>query len=256
MKTTIGFIGGGRITKIFLEGFKNKNVDFESVKVFEPNSETLDALAGDYPAVEKAETPEEAAKAKVVVIAVHPPLVMETLDKIAGVVDENTFVVSLAPKITIEKIASKVKTANIVRMIPNATSYINEGYNPLAFHPAMLKKEKKQIKKLFKPLGKTFETEEHKLEGYAIISGMLPTYFWFQWQELETIGEKTGLSKEEAAKTIRTTLKNAIKLYYNSGLTPEEVMDLIPVKPIGENEEEIKNTLNSKLLGLFEKIKP
>ena len=256
MKTTIGFIGGGRITKIFLEGFKNKNVDFESVKVFEPNSETLDALAGDYPAVEKAETPEEAAKAKVVVIAVHPPLVMETLDKIAGVVDENTFVVSLAPKITIEKIASKVKTANIVRMIPNATSYINEGYNPLAFHPAMLKKEKKQIKKLFKPLGKTFETEEHKLEGYAIISGMLPTYFWFQWQELETIGEKTGLSKEEAAKTIRTTLKNAIKLFYKSGLTPEEVMDLIPVKPIGENEEEIKNTLNSKLLGLFEKIKP
>jgi len=120
----------------------------------------------------------------------------------------------------------------------------------------MLNKEKKHIKKLFKPLGKTFETEEHKLEGYAIISGMLPTYFWFQWQELEAIGEKTGLSKEEAAKTIRTTLKNAIKLYYKSGLTPEEVMDLIPVKPIGENEEEIKNTLNSKLLGLFEKIKP
>jgi len=33
-------------------------------------------------------------------------------------------------------------------------------------------------------------------------------------------------------------------------------MDLIPVKPIGENEEEIKNTLNTKLMGLFEKIKP
>jgi len=256
MKTTIGFIGGGRITRIFLEGFKNKTVEFTAVKVFDSNSETLDALASDFPEIKKAETPEEAAQTKVVVIAVHPPVVMETLDKIAGVVNEVTFVVSLAPKITIEKIASKVKTANIVRMIPNATSYINKGYNPLAFHPAMLKKEKKHIKKLFKPLGKTFETEEHKLEGYAIISGMLPTYFWFQWQELEAIGEKTGLSKEEAAKTIRTTLKNAIKLYYKSGLTPEEVMDLIPVKPIGENEEEIKNTLNSKLLGLFEKIKP
>ncbi|WP_372947868.1 pyrroline-5-carboxylate reductase family protein [Mariniphaga sp.] len=256
MKTTIGFIGGGRITKIFLEGFKNKSVEFISVKVYDHNIETLDALKNAYPQVEKAESPEAAAKTDVVVIAVHPPVVMETVDKIAGVVNEKTFLVSLAPKITIEKITSKVKTANIVRMIPNATSYINEGYNPLAFHPAMLKKEKKQIKKLFKPLGKTFETEENKLEGYAIISGMLPTYFWFQWQELEAIGEKTGLSKEEAAKTIRNTLKNAIKLYYKSGLTPEEVMDLIPVKPIGENEEEIKNTLNAKLLGLFEKIKP
>jgi len=256
MKTTIGFIGGGRITKIFLEGFKNKDIEFKTIKVYDHNAETLDALKNVYPQIEKAESPEEAAKTDVVIIAVHPPVVMETLDKITGVVSEGTFMVSLAPKITIGKIASKVKTANIVRMIPNATSYINEGYNPLAFHPAMLKKEKKQIKKLFKSLGKTFETEEHKLEGYAIISGMLPTYFWFQWQELETIGEKTGLSKEEAAKTIRTTLKNAIKLFYKSGLTPEEVMDLIPVKPIGENEEEIKNTLNSKLLGLFEKIKP
>jgi len=256
MKTTIGFIGGGRITKIFLEGFKNKAIKFESVKVFEPNSETLEALANDYPAIKKAETPEEAAQAKVVVIAVHPPVVMETLDKIAGVVNEGTFVVSLAPKITIEKIASKMKTANIVRMIPNATSYINKGYNPLAFHPAMLKNEKKQIKKLFKPLGKTFETEEHKLEGYAIVSAMLPTYFWFQWQEMEAIAVKTGLSPEEAKRAVKSTLKKAIELYYNSGLTTEEVMDLIPVKPIGENEEEIKSTLNAKLLGLFEKIKP
>jgi len=256
MKTTIGFIGGGRITKIILKGFKNKAIEFETVKVFEPNSETLDVLASDYPSVKKAETPEEAAQAKIVVIAVHPPVVMETLNKIAGVVNENTFVVSLAPKLTIEKIASKVKTANIVRMIPNATSFINEGFNPLAFHPAMLKKEKKQLKKLFKPLGKTFETEEHKLEGYAIVSAMLPTYFWFQWQEMEAIAVKTGLSPEEAKKDVKSTLKKAIKLYFNSGLTPEEVMDLIPVKPIGENEEEIKNTLNTKLLGLFEKIKP
>ena len=80
-----------------------------SVKVFDPNSETLNALASDYPSVKKTETPEEAAQAKVVVIAVHPPVVMETIEQIAGMVNDKTFVVSLAPKITIEKIASKVK---------------------------------------------------------------------------------------------------------------------------------------------------
>ena len=59
MKTSIGFIGGGRITKIFLEGFKNKNVEFESVTVYEPNGETLNNLKKAYTEVEKAETPEE-----------------------------------------------------------------------------------------------------------------------------------------------------------------------------------------------------
>ncbi|MFW5774487.1 MAG: pyrroline-5-carboxylate reductase family protein [Tangfeifania sp.] len=88
MKTTIGFIGGGRITKIFLEGFKNKNIEFKTVKVYDHNAETMEALNNAYPEIEKAEKPEEVAESDVVVIAVHPPVVMETLDKIAGVVNE------------------------------------------------------------------------------------------------------------------------------------------------------------------------
>lgn len=254
--TTIGFIGGGRITRIFLHGFQNKQVEFKSIKVYDPNPEALQALKHDFPDIEQAETPSGAARAEVVVIAVHPPAVMETLDKIAGTVSEKTYLVSLAPRITAAQIQEKVKIANIIRMIPNATSYINEGYNPVCFHDAMLRKEKKFIKKLFKPLGKLVETEEYKLEGYALISGMLPTYFWFQLQELESIAQKTGLSPEEAQKAIRRTLKPAVDLYFKSGLTSAEVMDLIPVKPLADNEEEIRNTYNARLLGLFDKIKP
>jgi len=256
MKTTIGFIGGGRITKIFLKGFKNAGIEFESVKVFEPNQETLEALVKAFPEVEKSETTAEAACQQLVFIAVHPPLVMETLQHIKDAVSVETTVISFAPKITIEKMASVLHTIKLVRMIPNATSYINEGFNPVFFHPEIDKKEKKQLLKLLKTLGKTFETEEAKLESYAIVSAMLPTYFLFQWQEMQKIALETGLSEKEAKKAVQQTLKKALKLYYDSGLTPAEVLDLIPVKPIGENENEIKTILNLKLLGLFEKIKP
>jgi len=91
------------------------------------------------------------------------------------------------------------------------------------------------------------------LEGYAIVSAMLPTYFWFQIQELEKIAQQCGLSEEEAAKTVKATLKRAIKTYYNSGLSPAEVMDLIPVKPIGEHETKIREIYQIKLMGLFGK---
>lgn len=141
-------------------------------------------------------------------------------------------------------------------MIPNATSVINSGYNPITFDPGLDKREKKQVLKLLKKLGKTFETEESKLESYAISSAMLPTYFWFQWQEMEKIAHETGLTPEEAQKTVFSSLKKALKLYFKSDLTPEQVMDLIPVKPIGEHEPEIKNILNTRLIGLFGKIKP
>lgn len=252
----VGFIGGGRITRIFLQGFENKSVKFKSVKVFDPNLETQNELQNSFPQVEKVENAEAAASGQqVVFIAVHPPMVMDTLEKIKDAVSENTIVISLAPKFTIEKIASVLPTRKIVRMIPNATSYINKGYNPLTFSDGFDKKEKKKVVKLLKKLGKTFETEEAKLESYAVVSAMLPTYFWFQWQEMENIAVKTGLTREEAQKAVKSTLKKAMQLYYSAGMNPEEVMDLIPVKPIGENEPEIKNILNLKLLGLFEKIK-
>jgi pyrroline-5-carboxylate reductase len=198
----------------------------------------------------------EVATQDVVFLAVHPPVMLETLQTIKDAVNESSIVVSLAPKITLEKMASVLPTKKLVRMIPNATSFINDGFNPVSFHPGMDIKEKKKILKLLKKLGKTFETEESKLEGYAIVSAMLPTYFWFQWQEMEKIALETGLSEKEAKKAVQQTLKKALKLYYKSDLTPAEVMDLIPVKPIGENEAEIKNILNTKLIGLFGKIKP
>jgi len=256
MKTTAGFIGGGRITRILLKGFSYAKVQFEKVVVFEPNAEIARSLQEDFQWIELADSPQPAAKQQIVFLAVHPSVLMETLQNIKVSVDENSVVVSLAPKITLEKMAAVLSTKNLVRMIPNATSFINEGFNPVTFHVEMDEEKKQKCLKMLKKLGKTFETEENKLEGYAINSAMLPTYFWFQWQELEKIATETGLTAEEARKTVASTLKKAWKLYFKSGLTPEQVMDFIPVKPIGENEPEIKNILNNKLLGLYSKIKP
>ncbi|WP_167619882.1 pyrroline-5-carboxylate reductase family protein [Maribellus sediminis] len=253
---SIGFVGGGRITRIFLQGLTNKNALPETVKVFDPNADTVKALHADFSEITVVDSAAEVAKLDLVFIAVHPPVLMETLQAINESVTTKTIVISLAPKITLEKMAAVLPTQKLARMIPNATSYINEGYNPVTFSDAFDAKEKKQVLKLLKKLGKTFETEESKLEAYAIVSAMLPTYFWFQWQEMQHIALETGLSDKEAQKAVSSTLKKAWKLFYKSGLNPDEVMDLIPVKPIGENEDEIKDILNTKLLGLYGKIKP
>jgi pyrroline-5-carboxylate reductase len=88
------------------------------------------------------------------------------------------------------------------------------------------------------------------------MSAMLPTYFWFQWKELVELGQKIGLSEKESNDSINDTLIASLKLMYKSGLSPQEVMDLIPVKPIGEHEVQISEIYRSKLIALFEKIKP
>jgi pyrroline-5-carboxylate reductase len=254
--STIGFIGGGRVTRILLQAFRNKKASFIAIRVYEPNAEAADGLKQAFPEIELTRSAEEAANAMAVFLAVHPPVIMESLNAISGKVDESSLIISLAPKITIAKIEGAVPTRKILRMIPNATSFINKGINPVSFHTQFSASEKKDVLKLLKLAGKTIEVNEPKLESYAIVSAMLPTYFWFQWQTMEEIALQTGLTQEEAKKIIRQTLRRSISLYYTSGLSPEEVMDLIPVKPIGDHEKEISGILETNLLGLFEKIKP
>jgi pyrroline-5-carboxylate reductase len=256
MTKSVGFIGGGRVTKILLQGFKNKNVQFGKILVADTNPDVLTNLRMQFSEVEISDAG-AAAGQDIVFIALHPPVLMDTLEAVKGSVKSDSTVISLAPKINLSKLAMKLpQVINIARLIPNATSFINEGYNPVTFSSGFDPSQKNVVLDLLKTLGTTLEVSEEKLESYAIISAMLPTYFWFQWNELEEIGKKTGLSRQESRDAIYETIKASLDLMYKSGLTASEVIDLIPVKPIGEHEPQIVEIYQTKLIGLFEKIRP
>ncbi len=256
MKNSIGFIGGGRVTKILLQGFRNRQVRFSRIVVTDTNQDVLARLKNQFSEIELLD-PKTAAGQDIVFIALHPPVVLDMLEAVKGDVKADAVVISLAPKINMPKLLMKLgHVKNLARMIPNATSYINKGYNPVTFADGFDSSKKKEVIEMLKTLGTTFEVPEEKLESYAIMSAMLPTYFWFQWKELAEIGGKIGLSDEESKKSIYDTIIASLDLMYKSGLSASEVIDLIPVKPIGEHETQIAEIYKTKLIGLFEKIKP
>lgn len=253
MEKSIGFIGGGRITNIFLQAFKNKHLSLKNVAVHDINNDTAEKLKQKFPEV-TIDDLKTASSKEIILIALHPPAIVEVLTSIKGFLSGSSIVISLAPKITLDKISTNLGNKNIVRMIPNATSVINQGYNPVCFAPDFT--DKQNIMQLLSVLGKTFETDESKLEAYAIVSAMLPTYFWFQWFALVDIAKQIGLSEAEAVETVEQTLLSSVATAFDSDLSPSEVFDLIPVKPIGDNEGQIKDILQTKLVGLYGKIKP
>ncbi len=121
------------MTKILLQGFKNKNVKFGKIVVTDTNPEVLANLKKQFPEVEPSEA-KVAASQDIVFIALHPPVVMDTLELIKNDVKAEAIVISLAPKINLPKLSMKLgHVKNLARLIPNATSYINEGYNPVTF---------------------------------------------------------------------------------------------------------------------------
>ena len=255
---SIGFIGGGRITRIMLHGFKNAQNIKNKFYVYEPNTTVLDVLKTQFPdIITSASDTEEAASADLVFIALHPPMVVETLQKIGNQISENAILVSLAPKITMNKIAALVpQTKNIARMNPNAGSYVNHGLNPVCFAGKIDPAKKKAFINLMAVLGEIPEIHESLIEAYAVISAMGHTYFWFQLQQIYELGVSFGLSQKEASEALIAMMEGTIKTQFQAGLTYEQVIDLVPVKPMAEHEEAIREMLKMKLEGIYQKIKP
>jgi pyrroline-5-carboxylate reductase len=104
-------------------------------------------------------------------------------------------------------------------------------------------------------LGTSLEVDENKLEAYAVISAMAPTYFWFQWKKLVKLGIEFGLGHYEAREAVLQSMYGSLETYFSSEMLPDEVMDLVPVKPIGDHEKEIETIYENCLRELYQKIK-
>lgn len=254
---SIGFIGGGRVTKIMLNGWKRANKLPGNIIVTDINQEVLETLKKDFPAVKTVINDSTApAACDVVFIGLHPPVFGEILQKIKTGVKPTTLIVSLAPKISIAKISEGLGgLKNIVRIIPNAPSIVNNGYNPVTFSKDIQSDYKQTVRDLFLPLGELPEVKEDLLEAYALFTGMGPTYFWFQLYELQEIIRSFGISQKAVQEGLLKMLNGTVKTMFESELTPAEVMNLVPVKPLGEEEAAIKGFYQNRLNALYNKIK-
>jgi pyrroline-5-carboxylate reductase len=255
---TIGFIGGGRITRILLQGFKNAKISFEKIHVFETNEMVLQTLKADYPQIDSSGNDSKmAASSDWVFIALHPPVVMDTLLTIKDSIKRESLVVSFAPKITILKIQTALPDIpNLARMNPNAGTYVNKGYNPVCFAKNADSSVVNGFIKVFEKLGKIPVVPENQIEAYAVVSAMGHTYFWFQLQQLKELGLSYGLSEIEANETISAMLWGTTETLFNSGLAYEKVIDLVPVKPLADHENTVKEYYKTCLDGIYQKIKP
>ena len=176
---------------------------------------------------------------------------------IKGSVKPGALVVSLAPKFTFAKLTELLGGfARLVRVIPNAPSAVNFGFNPMAFGPGLSAADKAEITGLLSPLGEYPEVKEEKLEAYAVLTAMAPTFFWFQLQALREVVAGFGLSEAEIAPAMKRMVCGAARTLLESGLTPAEVIDLIPVKPLGEMEPQVSEMYRTRLPAIYQKIKP
>lgn len=255
---SVGFIGGGRVTRILLGGLKAADARPPEIVVSDADPQVLGRLATDFTEVRPAGTDNaEPAAQDLVILALHPPAIDALLAEIRATLRPDAALVSLAPKITLARLSEMLGGfPRVARMIPNAPSITNVGYNPVAYGDGLPMEDRAAVSRFFEPLGECPEVEEAKLEGFALLTGMGPTYFWPQLQVLRELASEFGLDESDIAPALRSMVCGSARTLFESGLSPEETMDLIPVRPLAEEEAAIQQAYRDRLTTLYAKIRP
>jgi len=244
---SIGFIGGGRIARIFINGWRQAGKLPGKVVVSDPATTPVTTTNNNA----------EAAAQDIVFLAVHPPAVKDALSAVAGNLRPEAILVSLTPKWTFAKLSEWAGGfQRIARVIPNAPSYVGAGFNPVSFSAALNETDRQAVRALLAPLGQCPEVPENALEPYAVVAAMAPNIFWPQLYELQALGESFGLTPAQAQTAIAQMLTGCAETMTKSGLSRDEVLDLIPRKPLAEVEPTILNAYRTALPAVFAQIKP
>jgi pyrroline-5-carboxylate reductase len=250
--TRIGFIGSGRIARIMLEGWKRAGALPDAVKVNDANAGFADQLARDYSNVAVANLG-EVARQDVVVIGLHPPVAAEVLPKIAGALRSGAIVLSLALKLRFADRAARWP-GRLARQNPNPPSIVGRGYNPIAFGDGLDAAGRDILRALIAPLGVAPEVDEGTIEAYALISAMGPTYLWFQLDLLRQMAIEFGLSEAAARQAVAAMVHGAVATLLESDLSAQQVLDLVPVKPLAADEATIVELYRRRLAPLYAKL--
>jgi len=254
MYDTIGFIGAGRITRIMLGGLRRAGALPRRILVHDPDAVAVAALKG-LPGAEAA-TLAQAAAADLVFGALHPPALAESLPAIARALRPGAVFDSLAPKVKLATLRERLGGFDrLARQNPNAPSIVGEGYNPIAFDPGLPAADRATLLAFLAPLGQAPVVDESTIEAYAVISAMGPTYFWFQLQTVRELAQEFGLDRTAADAAVKAMAGGAAATLIEGPLEPAEVMDLVPVRPLAEDEPAIRAALQNRLRAMHAKLR-
>lgn len=154
----------------------------------------------------------------VVVIAVKPKNVHAVLETIAGHLDRDTVVVSVAAGVTIESIESVLVDQAVVRTMPNTPAIVGEGVAGAAVGHRTTDEQLEQAISVLQAVGAVEVLDEAVLDAVTAVSGTGPAYVFLLAEALIEAAIREGMSRRVAETFVHQTIRGAGHLLTETGI--------------------------------------
>jgi pyrroline-5-carboxylate reductase len=224
----IAIIGAGSMGGAILSGLIAAGYSADSITASTATTQSAKALKEKFSittfALEASQTAnsQAAANATILLLAVKPAKVLETLAEIKDSVQSGALVISVAAGVTTSAMEQALGSkASVIRAMPNTPSIVGHGVTGVAKGSSANDAQLAIAKELFETVGQVLIVEEDKINALSTISGSGPAYVFYFAEKLMKAAMKLGFSEKEANLMVRATFLGSATLLASSNETPE-----------------------------------
>ena len=226
----IAILGTGSMGKAILSGMLAAGTSPANVRVTTRSKASADAISSNHGVQATALESDSAANssaakgADLVILAVKPNMILETLKDVASVLTPDCLVVSVAAGITTAAMEEQLSgNPAVVRAMPNTPSVAGLGVTGISKGSNVSDEQLELAIELFSSVGKVLVVDESKIDALSTISGSGPAYVFYFAEKLITAAKSLGFSEQEASLMVKETFLGSATLLATSSSSPEEL---------------------------------
>jgi pyrroline-5-carboxylate reductase len=224
----IAIIGAGSMGGAILSGLVAAGYSADSITASTATTQSAKALAEKFSittfALESSASAnsQAAENADILLLAVKPAKVLETLSEIKDTVKSGALVISVAAGVTTSAMEQALGSkASVIRAMPNTPSIVGHGVTGIARGASATDSQLGIAKELFETVGQVLIVDEDKINALSTISGSGPAYVFYFAEKLMVAAMKMGFSESEANLMVRATFLGSATLLAASSDSPE-----------------------------------
>jgi len=252
-KAKIAFIGCGNMGRSLIGGLINNGYDSKLIQASDPDEGQREVSTESFGIVTSADNKQVVNTADVVVLAVKPQVIKQTLVPLAELFqDSDRLLISIAAGIQLHHLNHWLhESTPIIRVMPNTPALVQSGAAGMIANPFASAAHKEIAEKIMRSVGIAFWFEnESDIDIVTALSGSGPAYYFLIMEAMEHAGISMGLAADQARQLTLATALGAAKMAIQSDLEPAMLRHQV-TSPGGTTERAIDVLLGGNITGLF-----
>jgi pyrroline-5-carboxylate reductase len=216
----IAILGAGKMGEALLSGMLRAGVAPSGVIAAVRREERAVALTDAY-GIDVLGAEAAAGMADTLVITVKPQDMPTLLDEIAGKVNADQLLISVAAGITTRFIESRLPVdVAVVRVMSNTPVLVDEAMSVISAGRFAGEQHLRRTEELLRPVGKVLRIPESQQDAATALSGSGPAYVYFLVEAMVDAGILLGMPRSTALEMVKQAVYGAATMLRESGEHP------------------------------------